>query len=24
MSRLHDRVAYNRLGNAWEVARLAP
>jgi pyridoxamine 5'-phosphate oxidase len=24
MSRLHDRIAYNRLGNAWEVARLAP
>ena len=23
-SRLHDRVAYTRLGNAWEIARLAP
>lgn len=24
MSRLHDRIAYNRLGSAWEIARLAP
>ena len=24
MSRLHDRIAYSRLGNLWEVARLAP
>jgi pyridoxamine 5'-phosphate oxidase len=24
MSRLHDRVAYNRLGGSWEIARLAP
>jgi pyridoxamine 5'-phosphate oxidase len=23
-SRLHDRIAYSRLGNAWEIARLAP
>ncbi len=23
-SRLHDRVAYTRLGNAWEIGRLAP
>ena len=23
-SRLHDRITYNRLGNAWEIARLAP
>ena len=23
-SRLHDRIAYNRLGNAWEITRLAP
>ena len=24
MSRLHDRIAYSRLGNAWEISRLAP
>jgi len=24
LSRLHDRIAYTRLGNAWEIARLAP
>ena len=23
-SRLHDRIAYSRLGNAWQIARLAP
>jgi pyridoxamine 5'-phosphate oxidase len=23
-SRLHDRIAYHRLGNAWDIARLAP
>jgi pyridoxamine 5'-phosphate oxidase len=23
-SRLHDRIVYNRLGNAWDIARLAP
>ncbi len=23
-SRLHDRVAYHRLGNAWDISRLAP
>ena len=23
-SRLHDRIVYNRLGNSWEIARLAP
>jgi pyridoxamine 5'-phosphate oxidase len=23
-SRLHDRLAYSRLGNSWEIARLAP
>jgi pyridoxamine 5'-phosphate oxidase len=23
-SRLHDRVAYNRVGNAWNISRLAP
>jgi pyridoxamine 5'-phosphate oxidase len=23
-SRLHDRIAYTRLGNSWEIARLAP
>ena len=23
-SRLHDRIAYSRLGNSWEIARLAP
>jgi len=23
-SRLHDRIAYSRLGNAWEITRLAP
>ncbi|HEX7466096.1 MAG TPA: pyridoxine 5'-phosphate oxidase C-terminal domain-containing protein [Usitatibacter sp.] len=24
MSRLHDRIAYRRLGNSWEITRLAP
>jgi pyridoxamine 5'-phosphate oxidase len=24
MSRLHDRIAYSRLANAWEIVRLAP
>ena len=24
LSRLHDRIAYTRLGNTWDISRLAP